>query len=334
MTKRNTALVLLASAVVATAISGTANAQAGRDYIYIVGSSTVFPFATVVAERFGRGTEFKTPKVESTGSGGGLKLFCDGVGVDHPDITNASRAIKQSEIDKCAGNGVTDIVEVKIGYDGIVIANAINATPMSLSRADIFLALAKEVPGENEGELIENPYKTWADVNSELPDIPIEVLGPPPTSGTRDAFVELAMEGGCKTVPWIKALKSSDGNRYKAICHTIREDGAFVEAGENDNLIVQKLEANPEAFGIFGFSFLDQNTDKVKGAQIDGVAPTFDAIAVGDYPVSRPLYFYVKKAHVDVIPGLRGFLREFTSERAWGDEGYLSDRGLIPMPQD
>ena len=313
-------------------LSATAFAQAGRDYVYVVGSSTVYPFATVVAERFGRSSEFKTPKIEATGSGGGLKLFCDGVGVDYPDVANSSRAIKQSEVDSCAANGVTDIVEVKIGYDGIVFANAIGGETMMLSREDIFLALAKEVPGESDGELIENPYTTWADVNPELPAIRIEVLGPPPTSGTRDAFVELAMEGGCKATPWIAALKSSDKNRYKAICHTIREDGAFVEAGENDNLIVQKLQANPNAFGIFGFSFLDQNMEKVKGSLIDGVAPTFDAIADGDYPVSRPLYFYAKKAHVDVIPGLRGYLREFTSERAWGEEGYLSDRGLIPMP--
>ena len=332
MTNRSTALVLLASAAMVTGFAGTADAQSNRDYIYIVGSSTVYPFSTVVAERFGRSTEFKTPKVESTGSGGGLKLFCDGVGVDHPDITNASRAIKTSEVDACAGNGVTEIIEVKIGYDGIVIANAINAPAVALSRADIFLALARQVPGDSDGELIENPYETWADVNPALPDVRIEVLGPPPTSGTRDAFVELAMEGGCKTIPWINALKGSDGDAYKALCHTIREDGAFVEAGENDNLIVQKLEANPNAFGIFGFSFLDQNAEKGKGSAVDGVVPTFDAIADGDYPVSRPLFFYVKKAHVDVIPGLREFLREFTSERAWGDEGYLSDRGLIPMP--
>ena len=323
---------LAAIATIVLSMSSGALAQTGRDYVYIVGSSTVYPFATVVAERFGRGSEFKTPKVESTGSGGGLKLFCDGVGVDYPDVANSSRAIKQSEVDICAANGVTEIVEVKIGYDGIVFANAINAKTMKLSRADIFLALAKEVPGEAEDELIENPYQTWADVNPDLPAIKIEVLGPPPTSGTRDAFVELAMEGGCKATPWIAALKNSDKNRYKAICHTIREDGHFVEAGENDNLIVQKLQANPDAFGIFGFSFLDQNMEKVKGSLIDGVEPTFDAIADGDYPVSRPLYFYVKKAHVDVIPGLRGFLREFTSERAWGEEGYLSDRGLIPMP--
>jgi len=332
--KKSTAKVLLASALISMTIGGTAVAQSGRDYVYVVGSSTVYPFSTVVAERFGRSSEFKTPKVESTGSGGGLKLFCDGVGVDYPDVTNSSRAIKQSEVDTCAANGVTEIVEVKIGYDGIVLANAIGAPAVSVTRADLFRALAKEVPGEADGELIENPYATWADVNPALPATRIEVLGPPPTSGTRDAFVELAMEGGCKTVPWIKDLKNTDKNRYKSICHTIREDGAFVEAGENDNLIVQKLEANPDAFGIFGFSFLDQNGEKVKGAKIDGVEPTFDAIADGSYPVSRPLYFYVKKAHVDVIPGLRGFLREFTSERAWGEEGYLSDRGLIPMPDD
>ena len=334
MAKKSTAKVVLASVLISMGIGGTAAAQSGRDFVYVVGSSTVYPFSTVVAERFGRSTEFKTPKIESTGSGGGLKLFCDGVGVDYPDVTNASRAIKQSEVDICAANGVTEIVEVRIGYDGIVIANAIEGASVSLSRADIFRALAREVPGDKDGELIENPYKTWADVNPDLPAARIEVLGPPPTSGTRDAFVELAMEGGCKTVPWIKALKDTDKNRYKSICHTIREDGAFVEAGENDNLIVQKLEANPDAFGIFGFSFLDQNAEKVKGAAVDGVIPTFDAIADGSYPVSRPLFFYVKKAHVDVIPGLRGFLREFTSERAWGEEGYLSDRGLIPMPDE
>ena len=323
---------MVASTVIGILLSGAAPAQSGRDYIYIVGSSTVYPFSTVVAERFGRATDFKTPKVESTGSGGGLKLFCDGVGVDHPDITNSSRAIKASEVEKCAEHGVTDIVEVKIGYDGIVIANSIVGESIELTRRDIFLALARQVPGDADGNLIDNPYRTWQDVNPGLPAIRIEVLGPPPTSGTRDAFVELAMEGGCKTFPWIKSLKSGDKARYKAICHTIREDGAFVEAGENDNLIVHKLVANPSAFGIFGFSFLDQNADMVKGAPIDGTEPTFEAIADGSYPISRPLYFYVKNAHVDVIPGLRGFLKEFTSDRAWGDYGYLSDRGLIPMP--
>jgi phosphate transport system substrate-binding protein len=326
--------ILAFAAVAATIFSSPAGAQSGRDYVYVVGSSTVYPFATVVAERFGRGTEFKTPKIESTGSGGGLKLFCDGVGVDYPDIANSSRAIKASEVETCAANGVTEVIEVKIGYDGIVFANSIGSPAIKLTREQIFLALAKQVPGDKEGELINNPYTRWSDIDASLPASKIEVLGPPPTSGTRDAFVELAMEGGCNATPWVAALKKSDSNRYKTICHTIREDGTFVEAGENDNLIVQKLQANPAAFGIFGFSFLDQNMEKVKGAMIDGVAPTFDAIADGDYPVSRPLYFYVKKAHVDVIPGLRGFLAEFTSERAWGEEGYLSDRGLIPMPDE
>lgn len=333
MAKNNTAQALLASTVLILSLCRTADAQTARDYIYIVGSSTVYPFATVVAERFGRSTEFKTPKVESTGSGGGLKLFCDGIGVDYPDIANSSRAIKKSEIDACAANGIKDVIEVKIGYDGIVLANSIKAPAMNISRADIFRALAKQVPGSN-GELVANTHRTWADVNPSLPNERIEVLGPPPTSGTRDAFVEMAMESGCLTIRSIAALKDSDNDRFKSICHTVREDGAFVEAGENDNLIVQKLEANPSAFGIFGFSFLDQNGEKVKGAAVDGVEPTFDAIADGDYPVARPLYFYVKKAHVGVIPGLKEYLREFTSERAWGDEGYLSDRGLIPMPED
>ncbi len=334
MTTRFKARLMLAILLLPGFMASNAIAQSARDYIYIVGSSTVYPFATVVAERFGRGTEFKTPKVESTGSGGGLKLFCDGIGVDFPDIANSSRAIKQSEIDACATNGISDVIEVKIGYDGIVIASANSSADMSFSRRDLFMALAKQVPGGQEGQLVDNPNRTWADVNPDLPAIRIEVLGPPPTSGTRDAFVELAMEGGCKTVPWIKALKDSDSDRFKSVCHTIREDGVFVEAGENDNLIVQKLEANPSAFGIFGFSFLDQNAEKVKGAAIDGVVPTFETIADGDYPVARPLYFYAKKAHVGVIPGLREYLREFTSERAWGEEGYLSDRGLIPMPDD
>ena len=305
----------------------------GRDYINIVGSSTVYPFATVVAEQFGKTTKFKTPKIESTGSGGGLKLFCAGVGVEHPDITNASRRIKQSEYERCVENGVKEIVEVKIGYDGIVLANSKKTAPLKLTRKDIFLALAKEVPDPKGGEkLIPNPYKTWKDVNPELPAKSIEVLGPPPTSGTRDAFVELAMEGGAKKFDWIKAMKKKDKKQYKAICHTIREDGAYVEAGENDNLIVQKLEANPNSVGIFGFSFLDQNTDKIQGSYVDGVQPEFEAIADGKYPVSRPLFFYVKKAHVGVIPGIQEYLNEFTSDKAWSADGYLAEKGMIPMP--
>ena len=306
-------------------------ANAARDYINIVGSSTVYPFATVVAEQFGKSTSYKTPKIESTGSGGGFKLFCAGVGVEHPDITNASRAIKKSEFDTCVANGVKEIVEVKIGYDGIVLANSKETAPLKLTRKDIFLALAKDVPDPSDAEkLVPNPYKTWKDVNPALPAKSIEVLGPPPTSGTRDAFVELAMEEGAKAFAWIKALK--DKKKFAAIAHTIREDGAYVEAGENDNLIVQKLEANPDAVGIFGFSFLDQNMDKLQGSFVDGVQPTFDAIADGEYPVSRPLFFYVKKAHAEVIPGIKEYLQEFTSEKAWGPDGYLTEKGMIPMP--
>ena len=327
------AFIVLVITFFVAASFGVAGAGSARDYISIVGSSTVYPFATVVAEQFGKSTSFKTPKIESTGSGGGLKLFCAGVGVEHPDITNASRRIKQSEYEKCVSNGVKEIVEVKIGYDGIVLANSKKAAPLKLSRKDIFLALAKDVPDPNGGEkLIPNPYKTWKDVNPALPAKTIEVLGPPPTSGTRDAFVELAMEGGAKKFAWIKALKKTDKKKYKAVAHTIREDGAYVEAGENDNLIVQKLDANPNSIGIFGFSFLDQNTDKVQGSFVDGVQPTFDAIADGKYPVSRPLFFYVKKAHVGVIPGIQEYLEEFTAEKTWGEDGYLADKGMIPMP--
>ena len=328
-------VVVLAIALMMVTSVNSVFAESARDYISIVGSSTVYPFATVVAEQFGKTTTFKTPKIESTGSGGGFKLFCAGVGVEHPDITNASRAIKSSECEKCEKNGVAEIIEVKIGYDGIVLANSKKTGAMKLTRKDIFMALAKEVPDPSGAEkLIPNPYKTWKEVNSALPDTKIEVLGPPPTSGTRDAFVELAMEGGGKKFAWIKAMKKKDKKKYKAICHTIREDGAYVEAGENDNLIVQKLDANPKALGIFGFSFLDQNADKIQGSFVDGVQPTFDAIADGKYPVSRPLFFYVKKAHMDAIPGMKEYLKEFTAAKTWGEDGYLSERGLIPMPTE
>lgn len=310
------------------------SAQA-RDVITIVGSSTVYPFATVVAETFGKTSDFKTPKIEATGSGGGMKLFCSGTGLQHPDIANSSRRIKKSEFDQCAENGVTDIIEMKIGYDGIVLANSNAGDPLSLSLEDVFLALATEVPDPSGGDkLVANPYSSWNEVNPELPEIKIEVLGPPPTSGTRDAFAELALEGGCNSFDWIKAIKGEDKDRYKQICHSVREDGAYIEAGENDNLIVQKLQANPDAVGIFGFSFLDQNSDKVQGAVIDDVEPTFEAIADGDYPVSRPLYVYIKKAHIGVIPGIEEFLAEFTSDGAWGEDGYLADKGMIPMPEE
>ncbi len=321
--------------VLATAISIglMANAQAaGRDTISIVGSSTVYPFATVVAEKFGKKTSFNTPKIESTGSGGGMKLFCAGAGLDTPDITNASRAIKKSEFEKCMKNGVTDITEVKIGYDGIAVANSKKATRFSLTRKDLYLALAKNVPNpDGSHTLVSNPYTTWKQVNPALPNTKIEVLGPPPTSGTRDAVAELAMEGGCKKFDFIKAMKKKDKKAYKAACHTVREDGPYIEAGENDNLIVQKLDNNANALGIFGFSFLEQNDDKVQGSEIEGTAPEFDTIADGSYPISRPLFFYVKNAHVKSIPGMKEYLSEFTSNGAMGEEGYLVDKGLIPL---
>ena len=310
----------------------TTSMAAGRDTISVVGSSTVYPFSTVVAERFGKATDFATPKIESTGTGGGMKLFCAGVGVDTPDMSNASRRIKASELEMCKANGVDEVVEVLVGYDGIVFSNAIGAPNISISLQEIFLALAKEIPNpDGSATLIENPYTNWNEVNPSLPEMKISVYGPPPTSGTRDAFAELALEGGCKTYSWIKALKKADKNRYKSICHSVREDGAYIETGENDNLIVQKLTTNPKAFGIFGFSFLDQNSDTLQGSKVSGAYPTFEDIADGSYPISRPLYFYVKKAHVGKVPGIMEFLEEFTSEDAIGDEGYTTDKGLIPL---
>ena len=303
------------------ALAGVAEA---RDQIRIVGSSTVFPFSTAVAEAFGKTGKFKTPVVESTGSGGGIKLFCAGVGVEHPDITNSSRRIKASEVADCTKNGA-DITEVRVGCDGIVLANAKTAQPMKLTLAQVFLALAKQVPVD--GKLVANPYKNWSDVDPSLPNRKIEVLGPPPTSGTRDAFAEIAMEGGCEKAAGVKAAGLTGSK-----CHAIREDGAYIEAGENDNLIVQKLVSNPNAVGVFGFSFLDQNADKLQGATVDGTQPTFEAIADGKYPVSRSLYFYVKKQHVGVIPGIQEFIAEFTNDRAWGPDGYLAAKGLIPLP--
>jgi phosphate transport system substrate-binding protein len=306
------------AAIILAGVVSTGAAQA-RDQIQIVGSSTVFPFATAVAERFGQKTDFNTPVVESTGSGGGIKLFCAGVGADTPDITNASRRIKASEVESCQANGVTP-VEVKVGFDGIVLANDKSGPSISLTRDQIFQALAKQLPNES-GQLVDNPNMNWSDIDPSLPNSKIEVLGPPPTSGTRDAFVELVMEESCP-----------EGMNEDA-CTEIREDGAYIEAGENDNLIVQKLKANPNAYGIFGFSFLDQNSDSVQAAQIDGVEATFDNIAAGDYPVSRSLYFYVKKEHVGVIPGIEQYVAEFTDENTWGPEGYLAEKGLIPLPE-
>ena len=320
-------------ALAATLVAPMA-AQA-RDYISIVGSSTVYPFSTVVAEQFGKSGQFKTPKVESTGTGGGFKLFCGGIGVQHPDITNASRAIKSSEKENCANNGVKDIVEVKIGFDGIVLAHNKAAKPLELDLKQLYLALAKNVPDPKSGDkLVPNPYKMWSDIDPSLPKQKIEVLGPPPTSGTRDAFVELGMEGGCKGFPLLKEMKEKDEKDFKAACHMVREDGAFIEAGENDNLIVQKLGANKDAYGIFGYSFLEENLATVKPVIINGSRPTYESIADGAYPLSRPLFFYVKKAHVGMIPGIPEFVAEFTSDKAFGPDGYLADRGLIALPDD
>lgn len=313
-------------------VSHVANAQSARDSISIVGSSTVYPFTTTVAEQFGRQGKFKTPKVESTGTGGGIKLFCNGVGPQYPDVANASRKMKPAEFATCAQNGVKEIVEVKIGFDGLTIAESKKGKLNELTRKDVYLAVAKQVPNpSNPTELIANPYKTWKDVNPSLPAVKIEVLGPPPTSGTRDSFAELFMEAGCQQYAWIKAMKDVDEKRYKRICQTVREDGAYIEAGENDNLIVQKIEANPTALGIFGYSFLIENEDKLKGMKIDSIAPSFETIASAKYPTSRPLFIYVKKAHIGVIPGLREFVNEYVSDKAIGAEGYLTDRGLVPL---
>src|SRR6185436_15957995 len=325
---------ILISALATTAIlmaSSHANAQAARDSINIVGSSTVYPFTTTVAEQFGRAGKFKTPKVESTGTGGGLKLFCQGVGPQYPDIANASRRIKPAELQTCAQNGVKEVVEIKVGYDGIVIAESKAGNSLVLTRRDVYLALAKTVPDPaNPTTLIPNPFNTWKDVNKALPAVKIEVLGPPPTSGTRDSFAELYLEAGCRTFAWLEALRSQDEPRFKRACDSIREDGSYIEAGENDNLIVQKLAANKDAVGIFGYSFLEENVDKLKGAVVDGVSPSFETVASGKYPASRPLFIYVKKAHIGVIPGIPEFIAEYTSEKALGEEGYLAEKGLIP----
>jgi len=330
--KLKTALTTVALAGSIAAVSTPAMA---RDTVSIVGSSTVYPFATVVAERFGRNTDFPTPKIESTGSGGGLKLFCQGVGTQHPDITNASRRMKTSEFENCQANGVKEITEVRIGADGIVMANSKEAEKLDLSLKQIFLALAKDVPNpDGSNELVANPYMNWSEIDSSLPDIEISVMGPPPTSGTRDAFVELAMESGCKQFDMIAQMEDENENQFKTVCHSMREDGPFVEAGENDNLIVQRLAQDPETLGIFGYSFLMENTGQIQAATVNGVEPTPEAISSDKYPVARSLWFYVKKAHVGVIPGIQEYVSEFTSEGAWGDNGYLVDVGLIPSPRN
>ena len=293
-----------------------------RDQISIVGSSTVFPFATTVAEKFGQQGDFKTPIIESTGSGGGLKMFCKGIGTNTPDITNASRAIKPKEAAQCADAGI-DPIEYLVGYDGITISNSLQSPRASFTKLDIFNAVAVDVMVD--GKWVPNPYKKWSDIRAELPDIKIDLMIPPTTSGTRDAFVELILHKVCK-----KEYGMSK-KEYKAKCTAVRTDGGYVvPMGENDNLLIEKLGKDERRFGVFGFSFLDQNSDKVRGALIDGVEPTFDTIADGSYGVSRPLYFYVKKQHIGVVPGIEEYVDMFMSDQMIGAEGTLSEQGLIP----
>ena len=323
--KLNKALATVALAGSVAAMSAPAMA---RDTISIVGSSTVYPFATVVAERFGTKTDFSTPKLESTGSGGGLKLFCQGIGTQHPDITNASRRMKTSEFELCQSNGVKDITEFRIGSDGIVIASSKNAENLELTLEQLFLALGSKVPVN--GEWVANPNKNWSDVDSSLPNKPIRVMGPPPTSGTRDSFNELALAAGCDELPEAAVLSKDE---HASICESVREDGVFIEAGENDNLIVQKLIGDAGMYGVFGYSFMEENSDRLQAATLNGKVPTAEAIAADEYPVARSLFFYVKKAHVGVVPGIQEYVSEFTSNAAMGQNGYLKDVGLIVPPR-
>jgi phosphate transport system substrate-binding protein len=318
-----TAAALIAS----VAFAGAASA---RDQIKIVGSSTVFPYMQAAAEEYANKSGKPAPVVESTGTGGGFKVFCGGIGPDFPDISNASRAIKESEVKLCADNGVVDITEAKIGFDGLTIAADNQGAEMDLTKEQLYKALAAELP-DGKGGFVANPNKKWSDIDKSLPDNAITVFGPPPTSGTRDAFVELVMEPGCAKGEGMEALKKSDEKKFKEVCTRMRQDGPFIEAGENDNLIVQRLEADKNAVGIFGYSFLYENSDKLKASKIEGVAPTEETIADSSYPISRPLFFYVKNAHRDVIPGLKEFLAEATSEEAMGEDGYMFERGLTPL---
>ena len=319
MKKLNFVLSLL----VAVAISGAASA---RDQIKIVGSSTVYPYATVVAEKFGK-SGFKTPVIESTGTGGGMKLFCAGVGTQHPDITNASRAIKSKEKALCAKNGVKDIVEIIVGNDGISFAHSVKAKEQNFTKEQLWRALAHDV--EINGKMVKNPYKKWSDIDKSLPNFGIKILVPPPTSGTRDAWNSLVMGKGCSKAA--KAAFEAAGKKAKKACAKVREDGLAIEAGENDTLIVNKLAADPELFGLFGYSYLVANKDKIKANKIEGKLPSLASIQDYSYPIARPLFFYVKKAHVGVVPGIKEYLAEFTSKGTMGPKGYLTDIGLVPL---
>ncbi|MDI5987088.1 substrate-binding domain-containing protein [Halomonas sp. M4R5S39] len=307
--------------VIAATVMGVAGVAQARDQIRIVGSSTVYPFASYVTEEFGAITEYPTPVIESTGSGGGIRLFCNGIGEGTPDISNASRRIKASEVERCEENGVTDVTEVKIGSDGIVLAQSSANGELDLTLEQLFLAVAARVPVD--GELVDNPYEKWSDIDSELPERAISIYGPPSTSGTRDAFEELVME-----------VASEEMEAYGGEAFTeIRADGAYIDAGENDNLIVQRLSEDTNAFGIFGYSFLVENPDTLIGTSIDGVAPDAEAISAGDYPVARSLFFYVKNQHAEEVSPLYEYVEMFVSETMIGEGGYLSDLGLIPLPE-
>jgi len=322
-------LMLKSAALAGAAVVLAVGPAQARDQIMIVGSSTVFPYTQAVAENFANMTGMASPVVESTGTGGGMKIFCEGVGEGTPDITGASRAMKASEWETCQANGVTSITEVLIGYDGLSFTGSINGTQLDVTKAQLFQALAAEV--EVDGQIVANPYKRWSEIDPSLPDIVIQVYGPPPTSGTRDAWVELVMEKGCEEFEAIAAL---DEDRMEEVCQRMRADGLFIEAGENDNLIVQRLEADPTAYGIFGYSFLYENQDKLQGSMVAGVAPTFDAIADGSYGISRPLYIYVKNAHRGVIPGLDDFVAEYVSDASMGPDGYLHERGMVALSDE
>jgi phosphate transport system substrate-binding protein len=321
---------LTASTLAIAAVSATA--ASAREEIRRVGSSTVFPYTQAVAEQFANNTGFPSPIVESTGTGGGMQIFCGGIGEDFADITGASRRMKASEFQLCVDNGVTDITEARIGSDGLTIAiSRDNDSAWDLTLSEIYLALAAQVPVD--GAWADNPYTNWNQINSDLPDIAIEVLGPPPTSGTRDAFVELAMWEGCMELDYVKD-GGFDEDWVEENCSRMRTDGPFIEAGENDNLIVQRIQANPNAMGIFGYSFLFENQDTLKAVTVGGAEPDSNSIADGSYPISRPLFFYIKNAHRGVIPGFEEFLAEYMSEDALAPGGYLEERGLVPLSDE
>ena len=320
----------LAMAAAVAMLASANSAHAARDYVWAAGSSTVFPFSTRVAENFAKKTGRKAPKIESLGTGGGIKLFCSGSGEGFPDIANASRPMKRSEFDQCQQKGVKDIVQIKIGFDGIVIAVDKDGGDYAFKTQHLFLGLSANVL--RGGQFVKNPYKTWDDVGAGLPGNRILVYGPPPSSGTRDAFVELGIEAGARQFPTADAIRSDNEKLFKAKVDPLREDGGWVDAGENDNAIVGTLTKTPGSLGVFGYSFLEENTDKVKGASVNGVRPTASTISDGSYPLARSLYIYVKKSMIGVTPGLKEFVEEYVSDAATGRGGYLQGRGLIVLP--